>query len=434
MKQVVIIGADFTPSSLPPALRIRFFANHLPEFGWQPTILTTDPQAYNWAVDAENERLLSAWVHIIRTGALPVTVARRFGVGDIGMRSMLQHWFAFTALACKQRIDLVFIPVPPYMPMILGRLIHLRYGIPYVIDYIDPWVTDYYWKLPPAQRPPKWPLANALSRLCEPFALRNISHITGVSQGTIDGVVVRYPWLTRHDGTEIPYGGEPADFAYLRQHPRPNVIFDKNDGLIHICSTGRGGRDLFPALRAIFTALRLGLERDKRLFQRLRIHFVGTDYSPTPCEQVRPLACEMAVGDLVSEHPARVAYLDALQILLDAHVLLAVGSEETHYTASKIFPYILAERPLLAVFHEASNVIQTLRETGAGIWVDFGSVHPAETRAEQILLALQDCLVKNTPRRATALSEVFEPFTARAMTKRLVQVFERSLERLQVKS
>jgi hypothetical protein len=36
--------------------------------------------------------------------------------------------------------------------MILGRLAHARFGIPYVIDYIDPVVTEYYWKLPRSQR------------------------------------------------------------------------------------------------------------------------------------------------------------------------------------------------------------------------------------------------------------------------------------------
>jgi hypothetical protein len=49
-----------------------------------------------------------------------------------------------------------------------------------------------------------------------------------------------------------------------------------------------------------------------------------------------------------------------MQILLDSHALLVLGSESAHYTASKIFPYILANRPLLAVFHEESSVVRIL--------------------------------------------------------------------------
>ncbi|MFV9504996.1 MAG: glycosyltransferase [Oscillochloridaceae bacterium umkhey_bin13] len=424
MRRVVLLGADFAPSSLPPALRLRFFANHLPAFGWQPLVLTTQPASYDWQVQAENEHLVAPQVRVIRTGALPIGIARRIGFGDIGLRSMLQHWLVLTKLALRREFDLLCIPVPPYMPMLLGRLIHAQFGIPYVIDYIDPWVTDYYWKFPPEQRPPKWPLANALSRLGEPFALRRVSRITGVSQGTVDGVTVRYPWLQARDGVAIPYGGEPTDFAYLHNHPRPNVIFQPNDGLIHICSTGRGGPDLFPALRAIFSAVRIGLERNPALFTRLRFHFVGTSYAPQPEMQILPLAQAYDLAAYVHEHPARIGYLDALQVLLDADLLLAVGSEEAHYTASKIFPYLLAQRPLLAVFHETSSVLEILRDIGAGAWVDFGPNRPIAQQAERVLAALTHCL--HTPYHPPQL-DLFTPYTTRAMTQHLAEVFDQAM-------
>jgi hypothetical protein len=58
VRRVLIIGPDFTPSSHPPALRIRFFSQHLREFGWEPIVLTTNPRYYESIVDAENEKLL----------------------------------------------------------------------------------------------------------------------------------------------------------------------------------------------------------------------------------------------------------------------------------------------------------------------------------------------------------------------------------------
>src|SRR3984893_13030224 len=71
MKRVLIVGADFTPSSHPPALRIRFFAQHLREFGWEPIVLTVDPDYYETAIDAENGKLLRSDIEVIRTRALP---------------------------------------------------------------------------------------------------------------------------------------------------------------------------------------------------------------------------------------------------------------------------------------------------------------------------------------------------------------------------
>ncbi len=140
MPTVLIIAPDFAPSSLPPATRVRFFVKHLPEFGWEPVVLTVDAKHYEAAVDAENQQLLSPSLEVIRTSAFSARWTRKFGVGDIGMRSLWQHWRAIKHLCRERKIDLIFIPVPPYVPMVLGRLAHLRFGIPYVIDYIEPWV------------------------------------------------------------------------------------------------------------------------------------------------------------------------------------------------------------------------------------------------------------------------------------------------------
>src|SRR5438552_11265950 len=280
MKRVAIIAPDFAPSSLPPATRVRLFSRHLPEFGWKPIIITTKPEFYEAPVDLENERLVSPSVEVIRTNALPTKWTRKIGVGDVGMRSLWHHWRALSRLHKKTRIDLVLVPVPPYVPMILGRLAHMRFGIPYVIDYIDPWVTEFYRQLPKKQRPPKWPLADALARTLEPFALKRAAHVTGVSKGTTDGVISRYSWMSPQDTTEIPYGGESTDIEYIRQHPRHNSIFSSEDGLLHLSYLGACIPAMHASLRALFAAARLGLERTPELFGRLRLHFVGTSYAP----------------------------------------------------------------------------------------------------------------------------------------------------------
>lgn len=426
MKRVVIIGADFVPSSLPPALRIRFFARHLPEFGWRPTILTTDPDFYEGPVDAENERLLPESLEVIRTPALRAPLARRIGIGDIGMRSMWHHWRALSALCRREKVDLVFIPVPPYVPMILGRLAHIRFGIPYVIDYIDPWITNYYWKLPKAQRPPKWALAYALSRVLEPFALRRVGHTVGVSKQTTDGVIARYSWLSEEDTSEIPYGGEAFDFEYLRKHPRKHQVFEPDDGHLHVSYVGACLSAMYPTLRALFKAVRLGRERSPDIFNRLRMHFVGTNYASNAAHryQVLPIAREIGVDNQVDERPERVPYLDSLQLILDSHAVLAIGSQEPHYTASKIFPYLLAQKPILAVFHRESTVVTILRETKAGTVITFDERQPVEFGAEQISKALEQILATEHCQASASWVSV-DQYSTRAMTARLARSFDR---------
>jgi hypothetical protein len=440
MKKVVIIGADFVPSSLPPATRIRFFATHLPEFGWEPIVLTTKPSFYDWPVDAENEQLIAESLAIVRTDALRSSWTRKLGIGDIGIRSLKEAWRALKQLCREQHIDLIFIPVPPYVSMALGRLAHRKFGIPYVIDYIDPWVTEYYWKLPKQQRPPKWALAYALSRMVEPFTLRRVAHITGVSKGTTDSVVERYGSLSVADATEIPYGAEPADFEYLRQHPRRNGVFDKNDGLFHLSCVGACIPGMHASVRALFAAVRIGFESEPELFQSLRLHFVGTSYASNgSAPKLLPaIAQEFGIEDYVDERPARVVYLESLQIMLDSDGLFLVGSDEPHYTASKVFPYLLAARPLLAIFHEASSVTSILRQ-GAGTVVSFDSEQPPAAKSHEIFERLREMLAMKSGSSSDsssgaslsmseAAANAIEQYTTRAMTGRLAAAFDRALE------
>jgi len=427
VKRVAIIGADFAPSGLPPALRLRFFVSHLREFGWEPTVITTDPRHYDCALDPEIERLLPEDLRVIRTPALSRTLTRFVGVGDLGARSMGYHWRVLRDLCRRGEADLVFIPVPAYLPMVLGRLARDRFGIPYVIDYIDPWGSDYYWSVPRAQRPPKWLAAYATARVLEGYALRRVAHVVGVSRGTTETVRQRYPWLSETDTTEIPYGGETGDWEYIRRHPRRNQVFDAADGRLHFASVGAYTEAMRPVLEAFFEGLRIARAADPAL-AGVRLHFVGTSYS-TGRSCVSPIARQEGVGDLVDEHPQRVPYLDALQLLSDAHALLVIGSAEPHYTASKIFPYILARKPLLTIFHRDSSVIGIVESTQAGSVVSFSAEDPLPAKTGEIAWRLRELAALPAAREPRTRWQAVEAYTTRAMTARLAAVFDKVLTR-----
>jgi len=425
LKRVAIIGADFAPSSLPPALRLRFFVSHLREFNWEPTIITTHPRHYDCALDPEIESLLPDGLRVIRTPALSRRLTRLAGLGDLGARSMPYHWRELRDLCRRGEVDLVFIPVPHYMPMVLGRWAYDRFRVPYVIDYIDPWGSDYYWRVPRAQRPPKWLAAYAAARLLERYTLRRVAHVVGVSRGTTETVRQRYPWLAAAKTSEIAYGGETADWDYIRRHPRQNQVFDPGDGKLHFASVGAYTEAMRPVLSAFFAGMRKARAEDPALTQ-VRLHFVGTSYSTgKPC--VSSLAYEQGVGDMVEEHPQRVPYLDALQLLSDAQALLVIGSAEPHYTASKIFPYMLARKPLLTIFHRDSSVISIVESTRAGAAVSFSDEDPLPGKINEIAFRLRELATLSSGHETQPLSQEMEAFTTRAMTARLAHVFDQVL-------
>ena len=128
------------------------------------------------------------------------------------------------------------------------------------------------------------------------------------------------------------------------------------------------------------------------------------------------------MGDIVDEHPTRVSYLDALQLLSDAQGLLVIGSTEPHYTASKIFPYILARKPLMAIFHQDSSVVRILGESRAGEVVTFSSQESLQAKREEIAARLQALLRLPRGYQPSTCWEAFEAYTTRAMTGRLAGV------------
>jgi hypothetical protein len=105
LRNVVIVAPEFTPSSYPPALRARFFAQHLAEFGWNPIVLTTHSRNYAVPADLENEKLLDPELEVVRTHALPLKWTRRLGFTDISLRTLWPHWRALKSMCRSRKVD-----------------------------------------------------------------------------------------------------------------------------------------------------------------------------------------------------------------------------------------------------------------------------------------------------------------------------------------
>src|SRR6185295_10874276 len=99
---------------------------------------------------------------------------------------------------------------------------------------------------------------------------------------------------------------------------------------------------------------------------RLRLHFFGTSNqrsSDAPA-RVLPVAAEYGLLDVVTESAPRLDYFEALRVLRDSTAVLLMGSTERHYTPSKVFPALVAQRPVVAVLHAASSASDLLQRIG----------------------------------------------------------------------
>jgi hypothetical protein len=244
----------------------------------------------------------------------------------------------------------------------------------------------------------------------------------------------RYPWLDTSQFTVVPFGAAEKDFETVAALGVTQNVFDQNDGKRHFVYVGVAGGIMAKALRGFFLALSRAREQEPGRLRDVRLHFVGTDYAPEgrAVKTVEPLARECGVADLVEEQTGRVPYFEALKILLDSDAILLFGSDDPGYTASKLYPCILARRPILAVFHEESTVVDILRRCNAGRAVTFRAGQAPEDLTGEAARQLDWLLTLPEGYRPETNWAEFEPYTAREMTRRQCEVFDRCVPAAEV--
>ena len=379
---VLLVSLNFPPSQIASVHRARLLARHLPVKGWRPIVITVDERDHKEPTDPELGRLVPPTVEVHRVRALPLALTKPFGLCDLALRSLPRVRSKIFELINRERPRAVFITGWPFYQMMLSSAIE-RAGVPVVLDFQDPWVSSL------GSGHPLWSkarLAHQLGVWLEPRALRAASFVTSVSQVQNEEMAARYPWLDRARMAAIPIGGDPDDFDALRVNPpdNPQVILDP--ARINLSYVGtflpRGGA----LVRALFQAVRLLQEESPELAGRLALHFVGTSNQSNGHDdfRIRPIAEEFGIADLVHETPQRVPYLEALNILANSQGLLLIGSDEPHYTASKIFPALMSGRPYLSLFHEASSAHSILSAAGGGRALAFQDLDQLESMTEQL--------------------------------------------------
>ena len=149
--------------------------------------------------------------------------------------------------------------------------------------------------------------------------------------------------------------------------------------------------------------------------------------SGTGKETIAPIASNMGLNQYVTENPDRIPYFESLQKLTEADLLIIPGSSDPNYTASKLYPYILAKKPILAVFSASSSVINVLKVTNAGNFITFdASKLDFEAKAME-LFPIFEKMLQNLPFTPLSNWQAFQPYTALEMTKKQVYFFEKVL-------
>jgi hypothetical protein len=265
-----------------------------------------------------------------------------------------------------------------------------------------------------------------------PNAVKKASLITGVAEGYYHEVGERNPHLRSASVFgAMPYGGEKADHSKVKELSLKPYLFERKSDKIQMVYAGAMWPPAIPVVNGVFKAISEHIQD----FQDVEFHFIGTGKIPNDplSYNMKPIAEKWGIWNKqIFEYPKRIPYLDALIHLEAASGVFIFGSVQSHYTPSKVYQGVLSGKAILAVLHSASTAVQVVRQSHAGVVLDFNGETEVDkisktfaTRFKEYRTMLENWDPSNV--KHTMLEEYSAERVTQQLAKLLEQAYEKSL-------
>ena len=380
--KVLIVSFYFPPTASIASVRLGKFAKYLPEFGWEPIVLTADttkdrPQTLQVETDEANVFRMpyfalysSLYRDLKGNQVMPTeTASRKFNWKEPIYRTMrlAQPIYTLSILAPiisdpigwyphavkkgrellnKYEFDAIFSSYAPSTSHFVARRLHQTSGIPWVAEFRDLWALNHnarttrflrYLTCRLERRVMKRssllvaasePAAEQLEKL---HARRTVPILNGFDE---DDYAEKIPLTTRFT---ITYTGQ---IYYQKHDPTP----------------------LFQALKELRSEGRISPET-------LEVRFFGGELVAAAI----PLIARYGLNELVKVYD-RVPFSESIRRQKESSALLMLKWNDPAakgiYTG-KLFEYLGAKRPIIAIGNFKDELVDNLlAESGTGIALD----------------------------------------------------------------
>lgn len=399
--------------------RVRQSLPYFEMFGYKAIVLAVLPEYVEMPRDQLLEKTVPTDIIIHKVKACSTKYTRIFSLGNLGIRSFYQLYKKGNELLKAGDFDLIYFSTTAFSCMPLGRLWKRKFNVPYVIDMQDPWRNDYYLTVPKSEQPPKFWFAHRLNTLLEAYTIPKMDGLISVSKGYVKMLNDRYPTTTSTPSKILTFGAAVRDYELLSKiNIAPSITL--NDSKTNIVYIGRGGHDMKESISLVFRTYENLLNTRKNL-KPCHFWFIGTKSIPEGegKKTIEKIAKHYGVASNVTEISDRKPYFEVLSLLQKSDIILIPGSSDKNYTASKLYPNILAKKPLLCVVHSNSSMVNIVNDLNAGEVVLFDQ----ENAEEQCAKVFND-LLERVPFIPETDWSKFETFTAKYMTKEQCDFFD----------
>lgn len=353
VKRVLMIAFHFPPQQGSSGIqRTVNFCRYLPRHGWEPIVLTVHPRVYA----AVSNQAASALGELVVHRAAAWDAVRHFSLAGVTLPPMAwpDRWASWRlaavpagmALIRRLQPSVIWSTFPVATAHWIGLTLARRSGLPWVADFRDVMTEDDY---PPGR------FQRGLWRALEQRTVARCRAAVFTTPGAAGLYAARYPTLPENRWQVIANGYDEEDFA-AAERVAPACEAKQTLVLLH-------SGVLYPSERdpsAFFDALADLTVRGVLRAPAVRIVLRATGHD----DYVRRMIAERQLEALVEIAPA-IPYRDALAEMLTVDGLLIFQAANCNrQIPAKLYEYLRARRPILALTDPAGDTASVLRQAG----------------------------------------------------------------------
>jgi len=384
-KKVLIVTYYWPPAGGPGVQRVLKFAKYLPEFGWQPLILTVKNGEYP-AFDPTLEKEVPEAARVFRTAAIePNFLYKKFtGMSSdesipvavladkkLNWKKRLANsirlnlfvpdakigWIPFAVkrghrILEEEKPDVIFSSSPPPSVHLIARKLAKSGGLKWVADFRDPWTDIHYY-----EDYRRIGLARRIDHNLEYNVLRRADVVTCISRLDIE-----LDFAQKIEGqrfVNIANGYDETDFTGIHSDGTPSDKFV----LMHLGGVGseRNPINLFKAVRAL-------LDQGRISPPDFELVFIGK-----VDEVILQTVEELGLAAVFTRIPY-LPHREALQRTQTASAMLLLvtqSQKNLRILPGKTFEYMRTGKPILALGPEDGEVARILNDSNTGKMISY---------------------------------------------------------------
>lgn len=382
MKRVLIITYYWPPSGGAGVQRWLKFAKYLPEFGWEPIILTVDPKHASYAqYDESLQQEVDPDLKVYRTksyefysiykkisGSKEIPYGgfanekelslkgkiSRFARGNFFIPDPRKGWNREAYKKAKEiilslNIETVVTTSPPHSTQLIGLKLKKKLNIKWIADFRDPWTNIYYYSSLYHTI-----IAKNIDFKLEQKVLNNADQIITVSKDIARSLSKRIVRSKIDKIQVIPNGYDTADFIGITSRKEEKFTITYTGTMSEVYDLS----GFIDALSMLSTAQK----------KNIKLRFVGKPFTPTV------INIKEKIPEIEIDLPGYVKHAESIRYLMQSDLQLLVipnVKDNKGIVTGKFYEYLASQKPILAIGPKNGDLSELIEETESGLLAEY---------------------------------------------------------------